>query len=163
MLVAMRDRQPIRRSSFVHLVVGVLAVAVFVGCSSTDSADTSSTTTTSTTTIAPGEFNLAGTWERTGGDFSVLQGMVVEVDDPVTEGTIISVPRNPYRFQAGDVKWGNITAVSDGRFRIRDLVREADTGLASFVTGIIWPTRDGAMLELTFPTTGSVQVWTRLP
>ena len=163
MLVAMRDRQTMHRSSLVKFIVGVVAFAAVVGCSSTDNADTSSSTTTSTTTTAPGEFNLAGTWERTGGDFSVLQGMVVEVDDPVTEGTIVSVPRNPYRFQVGDVKWGNITAVSEGRFRIRDLVREADTGLASFVTGIISPTPDGAMLELTFPTTGTVQVWTRLP
>ncbi len=163
MLVAMRDRQTMHRSSLVKFIVGVVAFAAVVGCSSTDSADTSSSTTTSTTTTAPGEFNLAGIWERTGGDFSVLQGMVVEVDDPVTEGTIVSVPRNPYRFQVGDVKWGNITAVSEGRFRIRDLVREADTGLASFVTGIISPTPDGAMLELTFPTTGTVQVWTRLP
>jgi hypothetical protein len=150
-------------SFLVRFVGGVVAVAVVVGCSSADGADTASSTTTSTTTTAPGEFSLVGSWERTGGDFSVLQGMVVEVTDPVDEGTIVSVPRNPYRFQVGDVKWDDITAVSDGRFRIRDLVREAETGLASFVTGIISPTPDGAMLELTFPSTGTVQVWTRLP
>ena len=163
MLVPMLDRQTRHRSPLVRFLAGAVAIAAIVGCSSTGSADTSSSTTTSTTGAAPGEFSLVGTWERTGGDFSVLQGMVVEVDDRMTEGTIVSVPRNPYRFRDGDVKWGNITAVSDGRFRIRDLVREADTGLASFVTGVISPTPDGAMLELTFPTTGTVQVWTRLP
>lgn len=142
------------------LGAGVMILALATGCSSADTdSDTSSTSTTTTTT--QDGFTLAGTWQRTGGDFSVLRGMIVEVDEAVREGTISSVPRNPFQFKEGDVKWGDITEVSDGRFRIRDLVRQADTGVASHVTGVITPSSDGDMIELTFPSTGTYQVWTR--
>jgi hypothetical protein len=118
--------------------------------------------TTSTVTPTAGEA-LIGRWERTGGNFSVLEGMVVEVDEFGTTGTIVMVPRNPYGFEVGDVKWSEFTGVSFERIRIRDLVRDADTGLPSYVTGVITMTDDGAMLELTFPSSGTRQVWSRLP
>lgn len=118
--------------------------------------------TTSTATPTAGEA-LIGRWERTGGNFSVLEGMVVEVDESGTTGTIVMVPRNPYGFEVGDVKWSEFTGVSFDRIRVRDLVRDADTGLPSYVTGVITMTDDGAMLELTFPSSGTRQVWSRLP
>jgi hypothetical protein len=93
----------------------------------------------------------------------VLQGMVVEVDGSGTTGTVVSVPRNPYGFVEGDVKWSAFTGVSLDRVRIRDLVRDADTGLPSYITGVIAMSDDGAMIELTFPSSGTVQVWSRLP
>jgi hypothetical protein len=136
-----------------------LALLGTAGCSSTSS----DTTTSSTTTTVAASSPLAGRWERTGGDFSTLQGMVVEVDPEGTEGTILSVARNPYRFVVGDVKWSGLTEVSEGRIRLRDLSREADTGLPSYVMGVATITEDGAMVELTFPSTGTFQVWTRIP
>ena len=89
--------------------------------------------------------------------------MIVEVDDALTEGVIAGAPRNPYRFEAGDVKWSDITEVSEGRLRIRDLVREADTGRSSFVTGVITIAQDKRTIDIRFPSTGTLQVWTRVP
>ncbi len=147
-----------------RVVVAVLtAVVVVAGCSSA-SGDTTTTSTSSTTTTTPSATSLlVGRWERTGGDFSILEGMVVEVDELATEGEIVSVPINPYRFVIGDIKWSSFTEISDGRIRISDLSREADTGLPSKVTGVITFTEDRTMLEITFPTAGTQQVWTRRP
>ena len=106
---------------------------------------------------------LAGSWERTGGDFSVLQGMVVEVDDAGTTATITSVPDNPFRFTVGDAKWRSITEADDGTYTFDDLVREENTGAESSVEGIITVADDGESLEIAFPTTGTTQTWTRIP
>ncbi len=153
-------------STFRQITSGLIALLVLSGCGSASTESTPSTTsmapTTSTETPTAGEA-LVGRWERTGGNFSVLEGMVVEVDETGTTGTIVMVPRNPYGFEVGDVKWSDFTGVSFDRIRIRDLVRDADTGLPSYVTGVITMTDDGAMLELTFPSTGTRQVWSRLP
>jgi len=153
-------------STFRQIIAGLMALLVLSGCGSASTESTTSTTsmapTTSTEMPRAGEA-LVGRWERTGGNFSVLEGMVVEVDETGTTGTIVMVPRNPYGFQIGDVKWSDFTGVSFDRIRIRDLVRDADTGLPSYVTGVITMTDDGAMLELTFPSTGTRQVWSRLP
>jgi hypothetical protein len=146
-------------------IIAVACVAiVLTACGSTSADPTTSTTTVAPTTSSatqPSSAALVGTWERTGGDYSVLQGMVVEVDETATAGTIVSVPRNPYGFAEGDVKWSDFTGVSLGRIRIRDLVRDADTGLASYITGVITVSDDGAMLEVMFPSSGTFQVWTR--
>jgi len=149
-----------------QVVSVVIAMLVLTGCSSAGSGQTASTTSiVSTTTTLPltTAEALVGRWERTGGDYSVLQGMIVEVDESVSAGTIVSVPRNQYGFKVGDVKWSNITGVAPDRVRIRDLVRDADTDLPSYIAGVISMTDDGAMIELTFPSSGSFQVWTRLP
>jgi hypothetical protein len=147
-------------------VIAPILVAVAIGvaaCSSTPATTTTTRPTTTTTIPLPGPEGLIGSWERTGGNFSVLQGMVVEVDEGLVEGVIVATPRNPYRFEAGDVKWSDITEVSAGRLRIRDLVREADTGRSSFVTGVITIAEDRRTLDIRFPSTGTLQVWTRIP
>jgi hypothetical protein len=152
---------PIRR-----IISVVIAVLFVTGCSSSTGGSTTSTTSIASTTSTTAETTagaLVGKWERTGGDYSVLQGMIVEVDETIMAGTIIFVPRNQYEFKEGDVKWSEFTGVSQERVRIRDLVREADTGLPSYITGVISMTDDGGMLELTFPSSGTSQVWTRLP
>jgi hypothetical protein len=147
----------------VTAAMAVLAALVVAACGSA-SGDSTTTSTSSTTTTTPSATSLlVGRWERTGGDFSILEGMVVEVDELATEGEIVSVPINPYRFVIGDVKWSALTEVGNGRIRINDLSREADTGLPSMVTGVITVTEDGTMLEITFPSTGTSQVWTRIP
>ncbi len=106
---------------------------------------------------------LAGSWERTGGDFSQLQGMVVEVDADATSAVITSVPDNAFRFAVGDVKWQAITQAEDGTFRFDDLVREENTGAESTVEGVITIADDGESLEIQFPETGTTQTWTRVP
>jgi hypothetical protein len=157
----MRPEFPIRQVASM-----VMAMLILTGCGSASDETTASTTSidpTTSTVMQTAGAALIGTWKRTGGDFSVLEGMVVEVDESGTTGTIVMVPRNPYGFQVGDVKWSEFTGVSFDRIRIRDLVRDANTGLPSHVTGVITMTDDGAMFELTFPSTGTRQVWSRLP
>jgi hypothetical protein len=157
----MRPEFPIRQVASM-----VMAMLILTGCGSASDETTASTTSidpTTSTVMQTAGAALIGTWKRTGGDFSVLEGMVVEVDESGTTGTIVMVPRNPYGFQVGDVKWSDFTGVSFDRIRIRDLVRDANTGLPSHVTGVITMTDDGAMFELTFPSTGTRQVWSRLP
>lgn len=145
----------------VAVLVGILAIG---GCGS--SSETTTTTTRATTTTVDAEATgldaLTGSWERTGGDYSVLQGMVVEVGEP-PEGVITEVPRNPFQFRVGDVKWTELSMVSGGRIRVRDLSRDADTGATSYVTGFITITNGNTMLEISFPSTGTFQVWTRSP
>lgn len=157
----LRHRLPIPLVS-----VAVLAMLILTACDSSGGATTTSTTSidsTTSTAMPTAGAPLIGTWKRTGGDFSVLEGMVVEVDESGTIGTIVMVPRNPYGFQVGDVKWSEFTGVSFDRIRMRDLVRSADTGLPSYVTGVISITDDGAMIEVTFPSTRTRQIWSRLP
>lgn len=144
------------------LILVVLAAAV-AACSSTPATTTTTRPPPTTTVPLEGPEGLIGTWERTGGNFSVLQGMVVEVDEDLAEGVITSVPRNPFRFEIGDVKWSNITEVSEGRLRIRDLVREANTGRSSFVAGVITIAEDRRTIDIVFPSTGTLQIWTRIP
>ena len=146
------------RTRLIASAVALLMVATLAGCGTSAPA----TTSTTTTTVAE-PLGLAGTWVRTGGNYSVLQGMVVEVGDDLTEGVVVSVPRNPYRFREGDVKWSGFTDVSEGRIRMRDLSRQADTGVPSYVTGVISVIDDGMILEITFPSTGTLQVWSRTP
>lgn len=131
-----------------HLLVAALmaTVALVTACSSADDGSP-----------------LAGAWERTGGDFSVLQGMVVEVDADATSAVITSVPDNPFRFATGDAKWESITEAEDGTYTFDDLVREESTGAESTVEGIITIADDGGSLEIEFPTTGTTQTWTRVP
>lgn len=147
--------------------IRVLAVAVMVsviaGCGSPSETSSSTPDSTTTTTDAPAASPLVGSWERTGGNYSVLQGMIVEVDETASEGTITEVPRNPFQFRVGDVKWGSITAVSGGRFRIFDLSRESGTGTASRVTGVITVVDGGETLEIRFTSTGTIQIWSRVP
>lgn len=145
-------------------VLATVVLAALVGGCSSAPASTTTRPTTTTTTMAPqaGPAGLIGIWERTGGNYSVLQGMVVEVDEDLTQGMIVSTPRNPYRFEIGDVKWSDITEVSGERLRIRDLVREADTGRSSWLTGVITMAEDRRTLDIEFPSTGTLQVWTRI-
>ena len=146
-------------------VIAALAATTVAGCSNADDSTPSSTSASTTTTSEPQSTSeaLVGRWERTGGDFSTLQGMVVEVDEGLGEGIITYAPRNNYGFKEGDVKWSGFTTVSLDRVRIRDLVRDARTGLPSHITGVITMTEDWSMIEMEFPSSGTTQVWTRVP
>lgn len=150
------SRRGHRRAISLGLVGLVIVLAS--GCG----ADEPAASSTTTTTVAE-PLGLVGTWVRTGGNYSVLQGMVVEVGEDRTEGIVRSVPRNPYRFREGDVKWSAFTDVSDDRIRMNDLSRQADTGIPSYVTGVISIIDDGMILEIRFPSTGTIQVWSRVP
>ncbi|HSJ72354.1 MAG TPA: hypothetical protein VLA29_12000 [Acidimicrobiia bacterium] len=145
------------------LAVAAVMLGVITGCGSASETSTSTQDTTTTTTAAPAASPLVGSWERTGGNYSVLQGMIVEVDEAASEGTITEVPRNPFQFRVGDVKWASITAVSGDRFRIFDLSRESGTGTASRVTGVITVADGGETLEIRFSSTGTIQIWSRVP
>lgn len=103
---------------------------------------------------------ISGSWERTGGDFSELQGMVVEVAGAT--GTITSVDDNAFGFVVGDEKWQSITENSEGTFTFDDLLRDTAGG-ESTVPGIISIAEDGNSLQVDFPTTGTTQTWTRVP
>ncbi len=147
----------------VMVAAAVMMIAV-AGCGSSSGTTSSTQDSTTTTTIAsPPASPLVGSWQRTGGNFSVLQGMIVEVDETAAEGRITEVPRNPFQFKIGDVKWASITAVSGDRFRIFDLSRESGTGSASKVTGVITVVDGGETLEVRFSSTGTIQIWTRVP
>jgi hypothetical protein len=149
----MEPRNAIRR-----VAATALTVVLVAACSS---AGGETTTTSSTTTTVPATSVLIGDWERTGGNYSVLQGMVVEVEEPATDGVIVTVPRNPYDFQPGDVKWSGIVERPNGEFRFSDLSRESGTGAVSYVVGFMALTNEGRTLEMRFPSTGTVQIWTR--
>ena len=152
------------RQLMLVMVVAGLAVFSIAGCSSSTESTPSTTVGTTTTTSEPQSTSeaLTGLWERTGGDFSALQGMIVEVIADSDEGVVTFAPRNPYGFKAGDVKWSDFTTVSNDRVRMRDLVRDTDTGLPSYITGVITMTEDWSMMEITFPSSGTIQVWTRI-
>ena len=136
--------------------VAAALAGIAAGCGSAGSG----TTTSSTTTTEPASSVLIGQWERTGGNYSVLQGMVVEVEEPATDGVIVTVPRNPYDFQPGDVKWNDIVERPNGEFRFSDLSRESGTGAVSYVVGFMTLTNEGRTLEMRFPSTGTMQIWT---
>ena len=133
-------------------IVLVLALAV-PACGSDEPAGT-------TGSDAPGSV-LAGQWERAESSFTSLDGMVIEVNADGTEAVILSVPDNEFQFQAGDVKWRSIEPTGDEEFSFEDLVREEGSGATSYVEGVITVTGDDS-LEMTFPTTGTVQEWVRV-
>ncbi|MEX1279667.1 MAG: hypothetical protein AB1Z55_03005 [Acidimicrobiia bacterium] len=133
------------RRSIHRVLLGLFVVAVLAAACSGDTSP------------------LTGSWERTGGDFSQLQGMVVEVDAEATSAVITSVPANPFGFAVGDVKWATIIESDDGAYAFDDLVREENTGAQSTVEGIITLAADGDSLEIEFPETGTTQTWTRVP
>lgn len=139
-------------------IVLVLAASVSACWGDGSASDDAAITTTTEDVQAP----LVGSWQRSGGDYSVLQGMVVEVDEEGTEGTIVSVARNPYEFQVGDTKWRSISAISEGLYRFEDLSRESGTGSTSYLSGVMTLSTDGLVLKMSFPTTGTTQTWTRV-
>jgi hypothetical protein len=132
------------------LVLSVLLAA----CVSDEPVGTSST-------VAPSERAvLAGQWERAESSFTSLDGMIIEVQPDGGQAVILTVPENEYQFVAGDVKWRSIEA-TDAGFSFEDLVREEGSGATSYVEGVITVTEEGT-LEMTFPTTGTVQEWVRV-
>lgn len=144
------------------VVAGLALALIGTGCgSSGDDSSRVDEDLVTTTTVDP-QARLVGSWKRSGGDYSVLQGMVVQVDVEGIEGTIVSVARNPYEFQVGDVKWRSISAISDGLYRFEDLSRESGTGSTSYLSGVMSLSADGLVLEMSFPTTGTTQTWTRV-
>ncbi len=115
------------------------------------------------TTVAAGSDggSLVGQWERAESSFSSLDGMIIEVQPDGTQAVIVTVPENEFQFQAGDVKWRSIESTGDSEYSFEDLVREEGTGETSHVVGVITVTDDDT-LEMTFPTTGTVQEWVRV-
>jgi len=87
--------------------------------------------------------------------------MIIEVQADGKEAVIVTVPDNEFQFVAGDVKWRSIEPTEGGGFSFEDLVREEGSGATSYVEGIITVTDEGT-LEMTFPTTGTVQEWVRV-
>jgi hypothetical protein len=128
--------------------------ALLAACGSDEPVGTSST-------VAPSERAvLAGQWERAESSFTSLDGMIIEVQPDGGQAVILTVPENEYQFVAGDVKWRSIEA-TDAGFSFEDLVREEGSGATSYVEGVITVTEEGT-LEITFPTTGTVQEWVRV-
>jgi hypothetical protein len=128
--------------------------ALLAACGSDEPVGTSST-------VAPSERAvLAGQWERAESSFTSLDGMIIEVQPDGGQAVILTVPENEYQFVAGDVKWRSIEA-TDAGFSFEDLVREEGSGATSYVEGVITVTEEGT-LEMTFPTTGTVQEWVRV-
>ena len=73
------------------------------------------------------------------------------------QAVITSTPANVYMFEEGDLKWRGIVRVPDRQFTFDDLVRQANTGSQSYVSGVIQVAPDGLSLSLSFPTTGTFQ------
>jgi hypothetical protein len=107
----------------------------------------------------PTRLVLTGDWERINSSFSSLDGMVVRVNSSETQALIVSTPANPFQFAPNDLKWRNVVRVSDTRFSFEDLVRESGTGAMSYVAGFIDSRANHTELNMTFPTTGTVQQW----
>jgi hypothetical protein len=105
---------------------------------------------------------LAGTWSRINSSFQEIDGMRVQVEAAETEGVITTTPANVYQFQTGDLKWRNIVRLERGTYDFEDLVREANTGTPSYVTGRIRVNAGGDSLSISFPTTGTFQEWIRV-
>lgn len=135
-----------------RLLVGVALLAL-AGCGSGEPTDT----TVESTTGDP----LVGQWERAESTFGSLDGMIVEVQADGSEAVILTVPENEFQFRAGDVKWRTIESTDENEYSFEDLVREENTGATSYVEGVITVTGDDTM-EMTFPTTGTVQEWVRV-
>jgi len=133
----------------------VLAVVLSVAaCSGGDAADP---TTTRTRPEVP---TLVGSWERIGGDFSELTGMVVTVESAGADGIITSTPTNEYGFVVGDIKWAAITEVGPGEYTFDDLIRETANDSTSYVAGTLTINEDRTTLEMAFAS-GTIQEWSR--
>lgn len=136
------------------LMVALVLALVASACSGDDASDT-------TTSQAPPEtLNLVGSWERVGGDFNELTGMVVTVASVGADGIVTSTPPNQYGFVVGDTKWTAISEVEPGEFIFDDLLRETSTDSTSYVPGAMTVAEDGTTLEMSFDS-GSIQDWQR--
>lgn len=136
------------------LIVALVLALGASACSGDDATDT-------TTTQAPADTRtLVGSWERIGGDFSELTGMVVTVASVSADGVIASTPPNQYGFVVGDIKWAAISEMGPGEYTFDDLLRETASDSTSYVPGAITVAEDGATLEMSFDT-GSIQEWQR--
>lgn len=143
------------------LALPVVLLVVLTACGAEEPAATS-TTSPATSITEPEVFSLVGQWERAEtSSYASLAGMIVEVGEDGTEAVIVTVPENEFQFQAGDVKWSSIEATGPNEYTFEDLVREEGSGATSYVEGVITVTGDGT-LEMTFPTTGTVQDWVRV-
>jgi len=85
----------------------------------------------------------------------------IEVQGDGTTAVILNVPENECQSAAGDEKWSDIESTGDGEYSFEDLVRGENTGVTSYVEGIITVSGDGNTLVMTFPTTGTTQEWVR--
>lgn len=150
------------------LAVLVALLVVLAACGGEEPAATSTTfqattTTSPASTTTPAEvFSLVGQWQRAEtSSYASLAGMIVEVSEDGTEAVIVTVPDNEFQFESGDVKWSAIEATGPNEYTFDDLVREEGSGASSHVEGVITVTGDGT-LEMTFPSTGTVQDWVRV-
>jgi len=133
----------------------MLTVALIISACSGE-ADAESTTTEG----PPDATTIVGAWERVGGDFSELTGMVVTVASEGADGLITSTPPNQYGFVVGDIKWASIVEIEVGEYSFDDLVRETANDSTSYVSGTLAVAADGATLEMSFES-GTVQEWRR--
>ena len=133
----------------------MLTLALIISaCSGEDDADTT------TTEGPPDATTLVGAWERVGGDFSELTGMVVTVASEGADGIITSTPTNQYGFVVGDIKWASIVEIEVGEYSFDDLLRETANESTSYVPGTLVVAADGATLEMSFDR-GTIQEWRR--
>jgi hypothetical protein len=144
----------------------VLLIGLLAACGSSPTAPDPAPTPAPAPQPAPNpspapQFVLSGEWERINSSFATLDGMVVRVSDDGAQATIVSTPSNPFQFAPGDLKWRNITRVSDTRFSFEDLLRQSGTGAMSYVSGFMEAQNNGTELAMTFPSTGTIQQWRR--
>ena len=88
--------------------------------------------------------------------------MQVELNDDITEGTIISVGSNSFGFIVGDVKWISIAKKDADSFDFEDLGRDMQ-GNTWYSEGVI--TRVGAdevSLSINNGLPGNEQAWERM-
>lgn len=131
----------------------LLLALVASACSGDDATDTTAGASTEAST-------LVGSWERVGGDFSELTGMVVTVASIGADGVITSTPTNQYGFVVGDIKWAAISETGPGEYTFDDLLRETANESTSYVPGTMTIAEDGTTLQMSF-TSGSTQEWQR--
>lgn len=135
-------------------IVALGVVLMVAACSGEDAIDPT------TTQALPGARTLIGSWERVGGDFSELTGMVVTVSSASAEGFITSTPINVFGFAVDDVKWTAITEVGPGDYTFDDLIKGTATDAPSYVPGTMTVAEDGTTLEMSFES-GTIQQWKR--
>jgi hypothetical protein len=146
-------------------------VLCIIACSSggDDSSDTmkDATPVDNTSTDddpAPTEeaFTLEGVWIRTSTVPADLEGMQVELNDDLTEATIISVGSNSFGFIVGDVKWISIAEKDDDTYDFEDLGRDmqGDTWYSEGVITIV--EADEVSLSINNGLPGNEQVWERM-
>lgn len=149
-----------------RIAVLSLVAALMVGAAACGSGPTAPSPSPSQPTPVPTpppppppapQLDLAGDWERVSSSFPELDGMLVRMSADGTQAVIVSTPNNPWKFQAGDVKWRNITRVSATRFSFEDLVRQSGSGAMSYVAGFIDVQMNGVEAAATFPTTSTLQ------